>query len=106
MSGENLKYILGCLNSKAIYWYFTKMLGCTSGVGTNRWLKFTMEQLPIPTATEAQQDKIISLVDRILSAKQSNPEADTTELESEIDRIVYELYGLTEEEIAIVEGRG
>ncbi len=106
MSGENLKYILGCLNSKAIYWYFTKMLGCTSGVGTNRWLKFTMEQLPIPTATEAQQDKIISLVDRILSAKQSNPEADTTELESEIDRIVYELYGLTEEEVKIVEGRG
>jgi len=31
--------------------------------------------------------------------------ADTSALEGEIDRMVYELYGLTEEEIAIVEGK-
>jgi len=44
-------------------------------------------------------------VDRILAAKERDPEADTAALEREIDRLVYELYGLTEEEIAIVEGR-
>jgi len=33
-----------------------------------------------------------------------NPEADSTELESEINRLVYELYGLSEEEIGVVEG--
>jgi hypothetical protein len=36
--------------------------------------------------------------------KKPDPEADTTPLEREIDLLVYELYGLTEDEIAIVEG--
>jgi hypothetical protein len=39
----------------------------------------------------------------ILIAKKANPQADTTALETEIDQMVYELYGLTEEEIQIVE---
>ena len=38
-------------------------------------------------------------------AKRADPQADTTELEREIDRMVYQLYGLTDEEIAIVEGQ-
>jgi hypothetical protein len=38
------------------------------------------------------------------AAKKHDPKADTTAWEREIDRLVYELYGLTEEEIAIVEG--
>jgi hypothetical protein len=46
---------------------------------------------------------LIAIVDRILSAKRRDVEADTTALEREIDRLVYELYGLTQEEIAIVQ---
>ena len=38
------------------------------------------------------------------AAKKRDPEADTSALEQEIDQMVYELYGLTEEEITIVEG--
>lgn len=45
---------------------------------------------------------VIKCVDQILAAK--NVDGDTSALEKEIDRIVYELYGLTEEEIGIVEG--
>ena len=44
-------------------------------------------------------------VDRILAAKKRDPKVDTTAWEQEIDRLVYELYGLTKEEIAIVEGK-
>ncbi len=44
-------------------------------------------------------------VEKILSAKKKDAKADTSALEKEIDRIVNELYGLTEEEIAIVEGK-
>ena len=44
------------------------------------------------------------IFDRILAVKKSNPLADTTAEEREIDRLVYDLYGLTEDEIAIVEG--
>ena len=57
-------------------------------------------------AERTQHDAIVKLVERILSAKAADPAADTSALEREIDRIVYELYGLTEEEIAIVEGSG
>ncbi len=39
----------------------------------------------------------------ILTVKKANPQADTSKLEKEIDVLVYELYGLTEEEIQIVE---
>ena len=46
------------------------------------------------------------IVDRILAAKEKDSNADTSALESEIDALVYRLYGLTDEEIAVVEGRG
>jgi hypothetical protein len=61
--------------------------------------------IPIPVATTSQQAKIIALVDQILSTKKLNPQADTTDLEDEIDDVVYALYDLSPEEIAIVEGR-
>jgi hypothetical protein len=44
------------------------------------------------------------LVDKILAAKKQNPQADTSEWENEIDRLVYRLYDLTEEEVKIIEG--
>lgn len=53
---------------------------------------------------ESQQQPIIDLVEKIVAAKAADPVADTSALEQGIDRIVYELYGLTEEEITIVEG--
>ena len=45
------------------------------------------------------------LVDKILAAKEVSPDADTSAEESKIDTLVYELYGLTEDEIKIVEGK-
>jgi len=42
-------------------------------------------------------------MDKILAAKKQNPQADTSEWEREIDRLVYQLYQLTEEEIKIIE---
>jgi hypothetical protein len=47
----------------------------------------------------------VKLITQILAAKRANSAADTRALEAEIDRLVYGLYGLTEEEIGIVEGR-
>lgn len=61
-----------------------------------------IEQLPIPHATEEQQAEITSLVQQILDAPDS-PEV--PRLETEIDQLVYALYGLTADEIALVEGK-
>ena len=51
----------------------------------------------------AISEGVISLVDHILSLKKENPYADTSALEAKIDQLVYQLYGLTDEEIAIIE---
>lgn len=62
--------------------------------------------IPLPNPEnilEAQQQKIIAIVDQILSIKKSDSSADTTALESQIDQLVYKLYNLTDEEIKIVE---
>jgi hypothetical protein len=62
-----------------------------------------MRQIPIPAASPEKQKAVEHLVDRILAAKQSDADADVSTFEREIDRLVYALYGLTPEEIKIVE---
>ncbi|MBK9248116.1 MAG: hypothetical protein IPM69_08405 [Ignavibacteria bacterium] len=96
-----MKYILSMLNCQLSKWYFN-LISTSSGMGTNRWLKYKIEQLPIKDIPESAQQPFITLVDQILAAKQAGE--DTGALERRIDELVYELYGLTEEEIAVVEG--
>ena len=72
----------------------------------NQGINFTKDMInsmPFPKISNEQQKLFVTLVDQILSAKERNPEADTSELEKEIDKLVYELYNLTEEEIKIIE---
>jgi hypothetical protein len=52
---------------------------------------------------QPHQKAIARIVDRIRSKKERDGEADTSALEREIDAWVYELYGLTSEEIAQIE---
>ena len=62
-----------------------------------------IRSLPIANPNAQQQKAIERLVNSILVAKQSNPQADTSGLEREIDKLVYKMYGLTNEDIKIVE---
>ena len=65
---------------------------------------FSLNQIPIPEIANEKQMPFISLVDKISKAKSISFEEDTLEMEIAIDELVYQLYGLTEEEIKIVEG--
>ena len=58
-------------------------------------------QLAIPE--QPKNEKISNFVNQILAAKRNNPEADTSTLESKIDHLVYVLYDLTKDEIAIID---
>ena len=62
-----------------------------------------LRSIPIPKIGINEQKKVEGIASTILSIKKENPQADTSALEAEIDAMVYELYGLTEEEIQIVE---
>ena len=104
MTGEKLKYLLAILNSSLSKWYFNQ-ISTTTGMGTNRWKKYKIEIFPIKEPTEVEELSLEKLVDKIISAKKTVQNADTTKLETEIDRLVYQLYELTEEEMKIVEGK-
>ena len=97
------KYLIGVLNSRLLDLY-NKKKNITNQQGFPQILMTDLQELPIKVVEQSQQQPIITLVDRILSAKKLNPQADTSALEAEIDRLIYDLYGLTEDEINIVEG--
>ena len=104
MTGKSLKYLCGVLNSTLITWCL-KNKARTTGMGLTQWESFSVGSLPVPKISPTKQRPFIRLVDRILQAKTADPSADTRAKEAEIDRLVYALYGLTEAEVAAVEGR-
>lgn len=96
----DLKYLLGVMNSK----YASILLASIRGDDFNTYPEY-IRNIPIPSATSEQQKPIIDLVDKILATKKANHTADTTAFEAEIDRLVYALYDLTDDEIKFVEGK-
>ena len=58
----------------------------------------------MPLIDLSLQQPIIDLVDAILTKKKQSPQADILDLENTIDYHVYNLYGLSDNEIKIVEG--
>ena len=97
-------YLLAMLNSTLMDWYF-RLIGVERDGGYFEYKPMFIERLPIPKISASKQRPFTNLVDRILDAKDADPQTDTSAEEAEIDRLVYALYGLTEEEIAVVEGR-
>ena len=102
MTGESLKYLCAVLNSTLVTWLM-KNTARTTGMGLTQWEKFVVERIPIPRITAEDQRRFVQLVDEILKAKALDPNADTSHLERDIDRLVYDLYGLTDEEDTTVE---
>ena len=103
--GENLHYLTGILNSKA-FTFFYKNFYCGSALG-NKGLRYKRDFLlsvPIPLADQETESKIIELVNKVINTKKNNSKISTIEWENDIDNLVYYLYGLTEEEIRVVEG--
>ena len=132
ITGKKLKYLLAVLNSKLIFWFFN-LICAESGVGTNRWKKTYVEQLPIPNIDENLEKVFTNLVDEVLISKQKIKDYRVlldkaikddnfdreiklqTEIEAfkkivfeseiEIDEMVYKLYDLTDDEIEIVKNQ-
>ncbi|MBD2623262.1 Eco57I restriction-modification methylase domain-containing protein [Microcystis flos-aquae FACHB-1344] len=97
------KYVLGLFNSTLFKFYYQK----TNSQGGDIFPQVrisSVEKLPIKLADSKTQETIETLVNQILAKKSEDNSADTSELEKEINQIVYELYGLSEEEIRIIEG--
>ena len=102
MTGDiSLKYLLAFLNSKYSEYMFSK-IGTTTGMGTTRWKKFKILELPIPVLSPNDEIKYTHIVDSIMHNRKNNLPTDT--LERKIDSMIYELFKFTEDEIKIIEG--
>ena len=99
-SKQEAYYILAILNSNLIYFWIKYNVHEYGDAGFRLSNQY-VEVIPIPEVDKKTEVKIESLVDKVIEGKKNN--IDTKELEEEIDRIVYGLYGLSEEEIKIIE---
>ena len=96
-------FVSSLLNSTLINWYAYRFVFC-SAIRTMDLDNYYIGKIPVPFVPPERQTPIIELAEQILRDKAVDAKANAEALEEEIDRLVYTLYGLTEDEIAVVEG--
>ena len=102
---NKLYYLLGIINSKLITFYMLNRGWIKIAPGKTPQIRVDdVKKIPIATIYTSKQNEISELVKNIIQNKSSYNSYDTSKLEKEIDKLVYELYGLTEEEVKVVEG--
>ncbi len=102
--GKDLKYLIGILNSKLVSFAINILYNSLKMAGG--YLNISQREIGnIPIPKSRKNSKIEDLVDKILVEKKSDSLADTSSFESQIDEIVYNLYGLTEDEKNIIRGK-
>lgn len=98
--GPDLKFILGLMNSKLMNYVYSNKFKSTKTVFSEIQAR-SIKELPIPKISDELESEITTLSSEIISLKKSM--SDTTDLENQIDQLVYQIYDLTEEEIKIIE---
>ena len=104
------KYYCAILNSKIIHFYF-KLVCVVWGKDGMKWFGNSFDSLPIikidqnSKSEKLIRDEIVRLVDQISFEKANDFYANVSILEGKIDLLAYQLYGLTPDEIEVVEGK-
>ena len=108
LTGENIKFFVGFFNSDFFKFAFSNYYA--GGWLWEKWVRYKgdfMNAFPVPPITEDNQSIVLqieSIVEMIIKNKETEINTDTSSLEKEINILVYQLYKLTPEEIAIIEG--
>jgi len=103
ITGDNLKYLLGILNSKLTTYAFLNFY--QSGGIEGEITVQAINEIPIPEITETNKSHVLGIeinVDKILKLKQENSENDISELMQNIEELIYQLYELKDEHIALL----
>ena len=95
---------MALLNSK-VFWFFIQNTGYVLRGGYYTFKTNYVNPFPVPSeeCLLAAELQIEPLVDTILSAKKSNPQAKIAAEENALDHIVYHLYDLTYDEVLVVD---
>lgn len=99
-TGEKMKYLVALLNSKLCQYQMFEQAPRT-GMGDLILSVQALEPIFVHYPSDETELEINALVDKIFNAKKNDE--NTTALESKIDQIIYQLYELTEQEIAVIE---
>jgi hypothetical protein len=102
---DDASFVSALVNSKVAFW-FTRQVFATKQGGFYDFEPRYSSQWPIPAVPTEKKQPVERLVERILLAKERDAGADVSALERQLDGLVYLLYGLTPEEIRIVEDDG
>jgi hypothetical protein len=98
----NIYYVLGVINSRYIEHAYNTLVKEAGRVFPQ--VKLThVKKLPLVIADDEKQQEVAGLVKNVLAAKRRNAAADTSEWEEAIDRLVYDLFELTADEVKLVE---
>lgn len=100
----NLFFLWSILNSKLATFYHFNASPKATKWAFPKILVTDLKNFPIKNISPEREEPFIKLANQILTIKKHDAKADTSHLEKQIDSLVYELYGLTEEEIKVVEG--
>ena len=99
MKGECIEYLLSALNSSVSEWLFSKV-GTTTGVGTIRWKKYTIEQLIVAKLSTEQLNTHLAAFNDLKVGKMS-----ITDFECFSNKLMYDIYKLTSDEIQYIENQ-
>ena len=99
MTGASLKFLCAVLNSALTTW-FMRNSALNSGMGTTRWVRSTVDRIPIPIVDAMTEQPFIQIMDEILYPRYEK--ADATKLKADLDDLVYSLYRLTEDEVRVI----
>ncbi|MDO7020050.1 TaqI-like C-terminal specificity domain-containing protein [Brachyspira innocens] len=102
-NSQELAYYMLCILNSNLILYWMKNIVHEYGSTGFRLSNQYVEVMPIPEADSKTKNNITKIVDQIITLKKQ--EKDTTPLEKNIDEIVYSLYGLSDEEVKVVEGK-
>nr|WP_262885242.1 TaqI-like C-terminal specificity domain-containing protein [Chryseobacterium sp. 8AT] len=99
----DLKTLLAIMNSKiATFYHFNSSPKATKGAFP-KILVEDIKNFPIPIVSKEIEQQIIHIINEIIKDKKLTSSSDTSELENEIDKLVYDLYKLDDDEISIIE---
>ena len=90
------------MNSQLLAWY-KQSVAPSTGMGLTVWLKFVVDELPIPSIPPSEPFSLTQVFDEILLTKNDNADADISDLEAQINHFVYRLYGLTQKEVEVIQ---
>ena len=113
----SMKYALGVLNSNLLNWYFRQRFTSNNHIASNQLVSLPLIVPDINKPTDkARHDRLVGLVERMLELNKKKHsgklapsqldrvERDIASTDAEIDELVYELHGITDEEQKIIEG--